>query len=543
MSKLIIIVLCLFAIQSKAQNNNIHPNRVYCDSDYSVSGIVQNSDGSFLCSGVDFKGANIDGLVMKLDANYNVLWRKTYGGSENDRLIFIQKISADRFLVAGEATSIDGDLAPYSWPFITATNIWLMIVDSNGNFIRGSTYGYGSSTYLSGIQVRNDGNIFLSGETVAEGGDFAGNPGDPLVNQTFVALTDTMLNKKWLRYIKGLSSDYCLNWCNALDRNQNLVLSIVSTSTSGDYAGLGPVVGGLDAFLFCMDTSQNIVWRKRYEGNSTEHISDIFFDSSNHAILVANGNSTTGDFFTNEVRWNLATGISEYLTVCKTDSIGNILWKHAYGSFDTTMTELRNIQTDGLLVSGKAIWIYSRIQGRDSVGEGFGWTPQIGSVDTWIVQCDTLGIMENKLRLGGKQNDEALWISENSKSNNPVIGMLSVGSVGDITNFDCRVNKIADVKIFELEQWPNQVSDIQKSLHLMWTISPNPNDGNFLMTFEQEFSGDLKIYNSTGQYLFKSKLRNTLKKDLSIPNLKDGIYYFEISNKNGRQIKQLIIKH
>jgi len=69
------------------------------------------------------------------------------------------------------------------------------------------------------------------------------------------------------------------------------------------------------------------------------------------------------------------------------------------------------------------------------VGEGFGWTPQIGSVDTWIVQCDTLGIMENKLRLGDMQLEIPQFIAINNITNKPIIGLASGGSA-IITGFE-----------------------------------------------------------------------------------------------------------
>jgi hypothetical protein len=541
MKRILQLILVIVSFSCQAQKNNIHPNRVYCDSDYTVSGIMQMDDGSFLAVGYLSNNVVADGLIMKLDANYNVVWRKTYGGSGNDRFNFINKINSNRFLVAGLATSIDGDLLSYSWPFITASNIWLMIIDSNGNFIRGNTYGYGSSTSLTGIQIRNDGNIFISGYTVAESGDFIGNPGLPLTDQVFVAFTDTLLTKKWLKYIVGIPSDGNIASHTALDKNNNLILPVSSSSTSGDYSGFGPLPGQRSAFLFCIDTNQSILWKKRFGGSGIDYFTDITCDSNNNLILVANTNSVNGDFYTNEVKWFSGGGNPSYATLLMTDSVGNIMWKHAFGSFDSTMIELRNVETAGMVIAGDKIWVTNRIQGRDSIGEGFGWTTQIGAVDNWVIQFDSIGNIENKIRIGGKQNDNALWIINNKQKNRALIGMLSIG--GQITNFECRIQKSFDAKIFELEQWPSEISNIYKPLNLIWTISPNPNDGKFIVSFEKEFNGILKIYNEGVQNVFQKQLTETLKQDINLQNLCNGIYYFEISNDYGKQIKQLIINH
>ena len=69
---------------------------------------------------------------MKLDANGNVTWQKTYGGSSGDDCAHsIQQTSDGGFIVAGATSSYGAGSFDY----------WVLKLDANGNIIWQKTYG------------------------------------------------------------------------------------------------------------------------------------------------------------------------------------------------------------------------------------------------------------------------------------------------------------------------------------------------------------------------------------------------------------------
>ncbi len=85
--------------------------------------INQITDGGFILAGeitADTGDTNI--LILKLNANGELIWQKTYGGSGNDSARSIQQTADDGYIVAGKITTDVGD-----------TDFWVLKLDPNGN--------------------------------------------------------------------------------------------------------------------------------------------------------------------------------------------------------------------------------------------------------------------------------------------------------------------------------------------------------------------------------------------------------------------------
>ncbi|MFZ8833617.1 MAG: T9SS type A sorting domain-containing protein [Candidatus Caldipriscus sp.] len=100
------------------------------DEDYSVQ---QTSDGGYIVAGRtwSFGVDSGDIFLIKTDANGNVIWAKTYGGTDDDWVFSVQQTSDGGYIVAGYTTSFGaGD-----W------DIFLIKTDANGNVQWAKTYG------------------------------------------------------------------------------------------------------------------------------------------------------------------------------------------------------------------------------------------------------------------------------------------------------------------------------------------------------------------------------------------------------------------
>ncbi|MBK9301020.1 MAG: hypothetical protein IPN14_10525 [Bacteroidetes bacterium] len=167
---IIIVILCTKNLLSQ----NIGVSAKYCDTAMYINDLLSSREGSIYaaCGNFNYATSQGEACILKLDNNYNIIWQKLMGGSQFDKFQKIRQISVNRLLLVGTTLSSDGDLSPYGYTQPTTGNIWVVIVDTFGNTIYGSEYGYGSTTTVTDVVVSQGGNIYIIGNTVAEYGDF-----------------------------------------------------------------------------------------------------------------------------------------------------------------------------------------------------------------------------------------------------------------------------------------------------------------------------------------------------------------------------------
>jgi hypothetical protein len=101
------------------------------DLDFAFS-VQQTSDGGYIVAGSTASfGAGCDDIfLIKTDANGNIIRAKTYGGTDWDRAYSVQQTSDGGYIVAG-----------YTVPSVRAYDIFLIKTDANGNVQWAKTYG------------------------------------------------------------------------------------------------------------------------------------------------------------------------------------------------------------------------------------------------------------------------------------------------------------------------------------------------------------------------------------------------------------------
>jgi uncharacterized delta-60 repeat protein len=259
------------------------------NEDYAYS-IQQTSDGGFIVAGYtdSFGAGNRDYCVLKLDAAGNVIWQKTYGGSEWDYAHSIQQTSDGGFIVAGETTSFG----------VGSADIWVLKLDAAGNVIWQKTYGGSNEDYAYSIQQTSDGGFIVAGYTRSYG---AGS------DDIWVLKLDAAGNVIWQKTYGGSGGESAY--------------SIQQTSDGGfivsgeNYYNHGAIY---DALILKLDASGNIIWQKTY-GNATSQRAGSIQQTLDGGFIVG-GWTSSGDFDT----W-----------LSKLDATGNLTWQKIYGAIDT----------------------------------------------------------------------------------------------------------------------------------------------------------------------------------------------------------------
>ncbi|MFZ8835176.1 MAG: T9SS type A sorting domain-containing protein [Candidatus Caldipriscus sp.] len=208
--------------------------KTYGGTDYDWAFAVQQTlDGEYILAGGTYSfGAGSDDIfLIKTDANGNIIWSKTYGGTNWDFAYSVQQTSDGGYIVAGKTNSFSGG------------GVFLMKTDANGNIIWAKTY---EGTVAYSVQQTSDGGYIVAGRT-----DSFGAGGSDI----FLIKTDANGNISWAKTYGGTSSD----WAYSVQQTSDGGYIVAGWTTSFG-------AGGSDFFLIKTDANGNVSWAKTYGG-------------------------------------------------------------------------------------------------------------------------------------------------------------------------------------------------------------------------------------------------------------------------------------
>jgi len=136
-----------------------------------VAGYTNSNNGDI--SGSNHGGS--DAWILKLNASGDIVWQKTYGGTLGDGANSIIQTSDDNYMVAAGTSSTDGDLSDQ---FSRGGNdCWVFKVSGTGDLLWQKTYGGSQGEDASGIFQTPGGDYVFSSTTSSNNGNVSGNHG------------------------------------------------------------------------------------------------------------------------------------------------------------------------------------------------------------------------------------------------------------------------------------------------------------------------------------------------------------------------------
>ena len=307
-------------------NGNLQWNKTYggtsVDNGYQVS---QTADGGYALFGEtnSFGAGGYDLWVIKTDAAGNMQWNRTYGAAGNDMASSLILAADGGYAVASWSTSFGGFKALF------------IKTDSSGNMLWNKTYSLGAASWADAAIQTADGGYAIVGVTYPT-----------TKRDAWLIKTDSSGNMLWNKTYGGTGDD--TGW--ALVQMDGGGYAIVGVTSSFG-------AGGVDGWLFRTDSSGNMLWNKTYGGAGTEFIDDIIRTSDGGYVLAG---------FTD----SFGAGNSD-LWLIKTDDFGVI----ARGSI--TLTPAQAVAGSSVNVTGTGF------AANTAVGIGFGAEVQVNN--EWMI--------------------------------------------------------------------------------------------------------------------------------------------------------------
>jgi nicotinamide riboside kinase len=478
--------------------------------DYAYS-VQHTSDGGYIIAGTtrSFGAGNEDIILIKTDANGNIIWAKTYGGTGDDAAYSVQQTSDGGYILAG-----------YTYSFTVGGALFLIKTDANGNIIWAKTYG-GIDTFESwhaySVQQIFDGGYIVAGTVIFFD-----------VMHIFLIKADANGNVQWAK-IYGIYWDWGY---------------FVQQTSDGGYivAGTTASTSWNDIFLIKTDANGNIIWAKTYGGTGID-IAYSVQQTSDGGYIIA---SITNSF---------GAG-NEDIILIKTDANGNIIWAKTYGGTNSDYAfSVQQTSDGGYIVAGRT--------------QSFG----AGGYDLLLINTDANGNVIWAKTYGGTSWDNASSVQQTSDGGYIVAGYTgsfgagngdifliktdangNVGSCPIVQDVSPTVHVVSPTVntpfLFDYSTTPIvlSVSPTFTSPSLMIlipcpsTISEScqiasglitPYKGGIKVSRFGEF--EVKVYNVSGGIVKSVKGKNEVKLELS-----RGVYFVEVVS-GGKVIRERVV--
>ncbi|MCI5057616.1 MAG: T9SS type A sorting domain-containing protein [Flavobacteriales bacterium] len=471
--------------------------------------IDQNGDIVSLGLTTSFGAGNEDFYAVKMDTQGNLIWAKAYGGVGDDRGFEVISTTDNGYLMIGTEES----LGPGS------SNILVIKTDALGNVVWSKTYG-GSSTErgFSGQQTF-DGGFIIGGYTDSFGAgsfdfylikiDAAGNMqwtktyggtsddkgksvrqtldggfvfrGITSSSETMVIRTDSLGNLQW-------SKTYETYLGGGFDDKHNIDV----TSDGGSVFSISPSNSDYDAGLMKLDQNGNVQWVNAFDiGGASQQCYAVKQTSDQGYILCGYADQlTVGGFF-----------------AVKTDASGAHEWSkiHYGGSWAYDITELPN---NSYVAVGDGI---------TNLGQGYNY---------YFAKMDSAG--------NTNCYDTTLTVSSVIPTYSETNKSLTTGSGGTENVFNPTVSTAGNLSLVCQALYDNEVT-----LSPEIAIFPNPNNGMFTLTMDQQFES-FTIYDAKGQIVTNKRVRSDLKQE-AISGLTKGVYVIHFKGKDVFKSKRVIV--
>jgi hypothetical protein len=208
------------------------------------NGVAVDTFGNVYVVGTtnSFGAGGSDVVLLKYDSSGNLLFQKTWGGTQNDYGTGVAVNGAGYVYLTGYTYSLG--LTP------GISSVILLNYDPSGNLLFQKTWGGTKNDFGTGITVDMDGNVYVTGYTKS----YSVAPGVP---SAFLLKFDQAGDLLFQRIWGGNRADFAYGV--AVDSAENVYVT-------GYTFSFGPNTQGTNFFILKYDISGNLLFQKLYGG-------------------------------------------------------------------------------------------------------------------------------------------------------------------------------------------------------------------------------------------------------------------------------------
>lgn len=369
------------------------------DGGYAVLGFTNSTDGDVFGKSTPVN----DYWLLKFDAQGDLQWNKTYGGSKDDRGQSLVQTNDGGFALTGYAMSDDGDGSINNG----FHDNWVIKVDAQGALQWEKSFGFSGHDHSYDIITTEDGGYFFTGFLDITAAREDGN------TEKFSTLTrhgvgefwgtkiDATGALQWRGYFGGTNNDRS----HAVVRSDDGGFVMSGFSESADF-DISNTQGSYDFWLVKIDANGNFLWERSFGGTGIEISYDIAKTRDGGYVITGNTFSTDGDV-------SNTNGASDIWMV-KVDKEGQMLWERTYGGsgFDAAQAVIAS-KNGGYFIVGN-----TKSTDKDA-------STNYGENDIWMMKTDESGNLVWQKSFGGSGFDFGFDVVEHPDGSIVLVGEMA----------------------------------------------------------------------------------------------------------------------
>ena len=278
------------------------------------SAIRPTADGGYIVAGytTSFGSGDLDAWVLKLDNAGNVTWQRAYGGTSSDVANVVEPTPDGGYVVAGYTASYGA----------VNQDAWILKLAANGDVVWQKAYGGGGSA--NSIQPTSDGGHIVAGYTQSYGAGIA---------DAWVLKLDAAGDISWQRTYGSGFHDEAKSVRQVADGGY-----VVAGHWGFNYL-LGNNWYG-EAWVMRLDPAGNLIWQLTRGGNGFDEANAV--EPTVDGGYVAVGNQVRGSGYAYE---------GPRAVLLKLDANGHVVWQRAYSA---TAASIQVTPDGGYIIGGRS---------------------------------------------------------------------------------------------------------------------------------------------------------------------------------------------
>lgn len=256
---------------------------------YIVVGVTQSMDGD-----VSLNHGAEDVWVVRLSATGDIVWEKTFGGSNTDSGFSVELTSDGGFIIGGQTLSVDGDAVGLHTleENITMGDYWLLKLDQSGNLQWQKTLGGFNTDVGFSVYPTSDGGFAIAGQSASNDGDITGNHG---THDYWMAKLTGQGIIEWQKSVGGMGYDECRSIEGTDDGG--FILAGSSASTEGDITSSH---GSSDYWIAKITPWGTLEWEKSLGGSNGDYGFAVHQTADGFYAMCGYTYSSNGDITENK---------------------------------------------------------------------------------------------------------------------------------------------------------------------------------------------------------------------------------------------------